>query len=193
MREQLFTTHEISTMLQVDPSTASKWIDKGMLLAFRTPGGHRRVRASDLRSFLVTHGMPIPDELGSGVIKLLVVDDEQPTLDAIRRALKAHAEQFNVTTTTSGIEALLLMAETKPNAMLIDLNMPDLDGIEVVRRVREREQFKAVKLLTMTARHSAQAEAAAMAAGALACLHKPVTAAMLLELLGQSQPSAARR
>jgi excisionase family DNA binding protein len=42
--DPLYTTHDISRLLQVDPSTVSKWIDRGILLAFRTPGGHRRVR-----------------------------------------------------------------------------------------------------------------------------------------------------
>ena len=59
--DQLFTTHDISRLLQVDPSTVSKWIDRGILMAFRTPGGHRRVRSGDLRSFLIAHQMPIPD------------------------------------------------------------------------------------------------------------------------------------
>lgn len=180
MREELFTTHDISTMLQVDPSTVSKWIDKGMLLAFRTPGGHRRVRASDLRAFLHAHQMPVPDELGSAVFSLLVVDDEQPTLDAIRRTLKPQSAVVSVVTTTSGVEALLLMAESKPNGMLIDLNMPDLDGLEVVRRVRARDQFASIKLVTMTGRHSPQTVQDATAAGATACLAKPITADAVL-------------
>src|SRR5688500_20273346 len=56
--DQLYTTHDISRLLQVDPSTVSKWIDRGILMAFRTPGGHRRVRSADLRTFLITHQMP---------------------------------------------------------------------------------------------------------------------------------------
>ena len=46
--DQLYTTHDISRLLQVDPSTVSKWIDRGILMAFRTPGGHRRVRSADI-------------------------------------------------------------------------------------------------------------------------------------------------
>ncbi len=61
--ERLYTTHDISRLIQVDPSTVSKWIDKGILVAFRTPGGHRRVKSGDLRTFLVSHQMPIPHEL----------------------------------------------------------------------------------------------------------------------------------
>ncbi len=47
-RPKPLTTHDIARMLQVDASTITKWIDKNLLLAYRTPGGHRRVRTSDL-------------------------------------------------------------------------------------------------------------------------------------------------
>ena len=55
----LFTTHEVAQMLQVDASTIAKWIDQGKLTAFRTPGGHRRVREQDLRAFCERFQMPI--------------------------------------------------------------------------------------------------------------------------------------
>src|SRR5512145_3304763 len=106
--DRIYTTHDIARLLQVDPSTVSKWIDRGILLAFRTPGGHRRVRSTDLRTFLIAHQMPVPDELGSGVVRLLIVDDEKPVLDAMRRAFKPYSAQVDATTTTSGVEALLL-------------------------------------------------------------------------------------
>src|SRR4051794_24758012 len=94
--DNLFTTHDISRMLQVDPSTVSKWIDRGVLIAFRTPGGHRRVRSGDLRSFLLAHQMPVPEELGSDVIRLLVVDDEKQVLDTIKRQFKPYAGQIEL-------------------------------------------------------------------------------------------------
>src|SRR6185503_15691604 len=112
--DRLYTTHDISRLLQVDPSTVSKWIDRGILLAFRTPGGHRRVRSADLRSFLIAHQMPVPEELGSGVVKLLVVDDEKPVLEGLKRVFKPYANQVDITTTTSGVEALLLVSEQRP-------------------------------------------------------------------------------
>ncbi|MFL5321927.1 MAG: response regulator [Myxococcaceae bacterium] len=180
--DNLFTTHDISRMLQVDPSTVSKWIDRGMLIAFRTPGGHRRVRSGDLRSFLLAHQMPVPEELGSDVIRLLVVDDEKQVLDTIKRQFKPYAGQIELTVTTSGIEAVLLVAETKPHGVLIDLNMPDLDGYEVVRRISARKQFEGVRLITMTARHSQETVAESLKAGAAACLPKPLQVEAVLDL-----------
>jgi excisionase family DNA binding protein len=194
--EELYTTHDLSRMLQVDPSTISKWIDRGMLIAFRTPGGHRRVRTSDLRSFLIAHQMPVPDELGSGTVKLLAVDDEKPVLDALRRAFKPYQPSVEITTTTSGVEALLLVSEQKPHGMLIDLNMPDLDGLEVCRRIRTRKQFEGVRLITMTARPNQDMVDQSLKAGAIACLGKPLEVEKVLELfklpLAMSAPAAKK-
>lgn len=61
----LLTTHDVAELLQMDPSTISKWIDKGILTAFRTPGKHRRVFTSDLLDFLKAYKMPIPARLGA--------------------------------------------------------------------------------------------------------------------------------
>lgn len=191
--DQLFTTHDISRLLQVDPSTVSKWIDRGILMAFRTPGGHRRVRSSDLRSFLIAHQMPIPDELGSQLVRLLVVDDEKPVLEAMKRAFKPYANQVEVTTTTSGVEALLAVSESKPHGMLIDLNMPDIDGLEVVRRIRARRQLEGVRLITMTARHTQEQVDASLKAGAVACLPKPVDVQQVVDLFRVPIALNARR
>lgn len=180
--DQLYTTHDISRLLQVDPSTVSKWIDRGILMAFRTPGGHRRVRSSDLRTFLIAHQMPVPEELGSQVVRLLVVDDEKPVLDSMKRTFKPFSNQVELITTTSGIEALLLVSEQKPHGMLVDLNMPDIDGLEVCRRIRARKQLESVRLITMTARHTQEMVDASMKAGAVACLPKPVDAQQVVDL-----------
>jgi len=180
--EQLYTTHDISRLLQVDPSTVSKWIDRGILVAFRTPGGHRRVRSGDLRTFLIAHEMPVPEELGSATVKLLIVDDEKPVLDAIKRAFKPFASQVELTTTSSGVEALLAVSELKPHGMLIDLNMPEVDGLEVCRRIRARKQLESVKLITMTGRHTQDLIDQSLKAGAVACLGKPVDPQQVLEL-----------
>ncbi len=180
--DQLYTTHDISRLLQVDPSTVSKWIDRGILLAFRTPGGHRRVRAADLRTFLIAHQMPVPEELGSAVIKLIVVDDEKSVLEGLKRAFKPYAAQVELVTTSSGVEALLMVSEQRPHGLLIDLNMPDLDGLEVCRRIRARKQLEGVRLITMTGRHTPEVVDASLKAGAVACLAKPIDVQQVLDV-----------
>ncbi len=126
--------------------------------------------------------MPVPEELGSGVIRLLVVDDEKPVLDGLKRAFKAFDAQVEVTITTSGVEALLLVSEQKPHGLLVDLSMPDLNGFEVCRRIRLRQQLESVKLITMSARHSPELVDQSIKAGAVACLSKPVDPQRVMDL-----------
>jgi|SRR5262249_49994620 len=180
--DPLYTTHDISRLLQVDPSTVSKWIDRGILLAFRTPGGHRRVRGADLRTFLIAHQMPLPDELGSPAVRLLAVDGEKHELESLRRSFRARAPQLELTTTPSGVEALLLISELKPHGMLIDLHLPDMDGLEICRRIRARKALEGVRLLTMTRRHGPEAVDLSLKSGAVACFAKPVDVEAVVEL-----------
>jgi excisionase family DNA binding protein len=184
--EPLYTTHEISAFLQMDPSTIAKWINKGLLAAFRTPGGHRRVRATDLRTFLLAHQMPIPKELGGESVSLVVVDDEKPVLDAIKRAFKPFAAQTTLTFTTSGVEGLLLVADLKPHGLLLDLCMDELDGLEVCRRIRAQKSLAAVKIITMTGRYTEQLVRDCAKAGAVGCLAKPVDPEVVLRFFGVS-------
>src|SRR5690242_14023312 len=80
--DQLLTSHEVGSLLQMDPSSVVKWVNDGILPAYRTPGGHRRIRSSDLLVFLRTHSMYIPDALRGGGIKVLLVDDDTSLLQS---------------------------------------------------------------------------------------------------------------
>jgi excisionase family DNA binding protein len=188
--DKLYTTYDVANLLQVDASTVSKWIDRSILLAFRTPGGHRRVRAGDLRNFLISHQMPVPAELGIGMWRLVIVDDSEDVLAGLRRAFKPHSDKVDVITTTSGVEAVLLVSELVPAGLLLDLKIPDLDGLEVCRRLRARKSMDGLTLITMTSKHTPEAVAASRKAGAVACLPKPVQVDQVLELLRTSEASA---
>ncbi len=56
--DQLLTSTQVGNLLQVNPSSVKKWVNDGHIIAFRTPGGHRRIRASDLVMFLDHHKRP---------------------------------------------------------------------------------------------------------------------------------------
>lgn len=180
--DPLFTTHDVARMLQVDPSTVSKWIDKQTLIAYRTPGGHRRVRRGDLLTFLRAHEMPIPAEVAGDELSLLVIDDDRQVLDALKRAFKPHGNRVSLTLTTSAIDGVLLTPELRPHGVLVDITMPDLDGFEVCRRIHAHKGLGGIKLVAMTASHTKATVEKALAAGALACLAKPVDPAELLNL-----------
>jgi excisionase family DNA binding protein len=189
--DRLYTTHDISQMLQVDPSTVSKWIDRNILLAFRTPGGHRRVRAADLRSFLISHEMPVPDELGGDIVRLLLVDADKALLELTRKAFKGMGGSVDLVATSSGLEGLLLATESKPHGLLVDLGLTDVDAMELVRRIHAHRPLEGVRIITMVAQHTPELVQASLDAGAIACLPKPLDPTAVLELF--RVPLALRR
>lgn len=83
--DQLYTTHEIAILTQMDPSTVAKWIDKGLLVAFRTPGRHRRVREDELAFFLLKYSMPLPEELDCYRVSLKA-RLQQAKIEALKKA-----------------------------------------------------------------------------------------------------------
>src|SRR5438132_9481842 len=73
----IYTTHEVSRLLQVNPRSVINWIDQSLLDSYRTPGGHRRIRRDDLLAFLRKHQIPTPASLVDGSFRVLIVDDEE--------------------------------------------------------------------------------------------------------------------
>ncbi len=61
MTEQLFTTDDISKMLQVSKSTIKRWTEEGKLSCFRTPGGHRKFKQSSIQEFISRYHYEIED------------------------------------------------------------------------------------------------------------------------------------
>ncbi|MFO0735308.1 MAG: response regulator [Labilithrix sp.] len=182
--DQLLTSSEVGELLQVNPSSVKKWVDDGLLLAFRTPGGHRRIRAADLVSFLVRHEMPIPVDLQDAAKKrLLIVDDETDQLKALARSFKRFADRVEVTTTSNGIDALVLVGSFHPHAVLLDVYMPGIDGLEVCRRLKKNPATKDVQVYVVSGAFTSALEQKALEAGAVKCLPKPIDAKQVLSLM----------
>ncbi len=100
-------------------------------------------------------------------LRILVVDDER----SIRRFLKASlGSQFVIFEATTGEEALAAVAADRPDVILLDLGLPDMDGIEVTRRLREWTQ---IPIIVVSVREQEQDKIAALDAGADDYLTKP--------------------
>lgn len=187
--DSLLTSHQAGSLLQVNPSSINKWVKEGRIPAFRTPGGHRRIRAGDLVSFLRQHQMPVPKPLVSAARKrLLIVDDDPKQLASFERALKPYAGRVEVTLVDNGVEALVKVGSVKPNMIVLDVFMPHLDGIEVCRRLRANEDTSSIDIVIASGQLNPDLEKKALEAGARRCLSKPIKIDTLLADLGIQEP-----
>lgn len=182
--DTLLTSHEVGVLLQLNASTVVKWVNDGILPAYRTAGGHRRIRSADLLTFLKEQGMFVPKQLrGAGPRKVYMIDDDKGLLTSFSRAMRTYKDRIDLQTFDSGIEALLRIGAERPDSLILDVNMPNLDGTEVLKRIKENEATRAIEVVVITGNTDADIEKKMLALGARAVLKKPVAAADVVELV----------
>jgi excisionase family DNA binding protein len=186
MRDKtVFTTFEAAKLCQVSPLSIINWVNAGRLPAFRTPGGHRRIRRDDLVRFMRENGIPLPEQLrdGSGRSRVLVVDDEASIREVLSEHLSTRSNAYEVMTATDGFEAGRLMATFRPDVVLLDLRMPGLDGFQVCRTIKADPETARVVVIAMTGYYTAETEARILECGAVRCFAKPVEPSALANFI----------
>jgi two-component system response regulator VicR len=148
--EKIYTTYQIGKFCQVNIRTVIRWIETGKLKAYSTPGGHRRVKWSDLINFLNQNKMPIPQELEEArKKKILVVDRDVDFLSNSSKIL-ASIPDTDTKTTNSGFDAGMIIAEWLPDLVLMDFSLPGLNGFEVTRKMKENPRLKRIPVVAVT-------------------------------------------
>jgi len=172
----VFTTFEAAKLCHVSPLSIINWVNAGRLPAFRTPGGHRRIRREDLVRFMRDTGMPLPEELreGSGRPRVLVVDDEASIREVLTEHLTTREKPYEVMAAADGFEAGRLVATFKPDVVLLDLRMPGMDGFQVCRTVKADPETSNTVVIAMTGYYTPETEARILECGAMRCIAKPI-------------------
>src|SRR3989441_11122345 len=104
--KSIFTTHEVSHLLHVNPRSVINWIEQNLLASYRTPGGHRRIRREDLLAFLRKHQIPVPASLVEGKFNILIVEDEEEIAKLLRTFLDRQGN-YAIHSASDGISALI--------------------------------------------------------------------------------------
>lgn len=175
-RRAFYTTGDVARLCQVTKRTVITWIDSGKLKGYRMPGGrHRRVTAENLAEFMKRHG--IPDlERHLPRRRILVVDDDPDFAGLLEDALQ---DRYDVSTARSGLDAVTRMAEFQPDLVLLDVRLPDVNGLEVCRHFREKSGGPKPAIFVMSAYGNELGRGALRKSGADDFLSKPVRIADL--------------
>lgn len=116
-------------------------------------------------------------------LKILIAEDNDVNIGAIGDYLRDRGYQIVVA--RNGREALALVAETRPDVILMDIQMPEMDGIEAMRRLRALPEFRATPIIALTALAMPGDRERCLAAGANEYLSKPVSLHDLLETIAR--------
>jgi MSHA biogenesis protein MshE len=120
--------------------------------------------------------------------RILAVDDQPANLALLRRVLEP--EGFEVREARSGAEALAVVQETAPDLILLDMHLPDMHGLDVLRRLRESSKGAAVRVAAMSALAGRDDREAWMRAGFVGVVEKPIVVKAFTEEIRGWLPGA---
>jgi excisionase family DNA binding protein len=151
--EDILTVFKASQYCKVSPKTIINWIESGHIPAYKTVGGHRRIKQTDLIAFMNRQGIPVPE--GSEPIderrRILVVDDDPIIVETIVQSLEEDEHDYEVVSASDGFEAGLQVNHFKPHLVILDIMMPDIKGYEVCRKIKGNEETKDIRIIVLSA------------------------------------------
>jgi two-component system, OmpR family, response regulator len=176
----VFTTGEAAKICKVSQQTIIRCFDNGSLKGFRVPGSRfRRIPRDLLYAFMKDNGIPT-DALESGKRKVLIVDDDQELVELMVDVF-ARDGRFDIKTANNGFDAGMLVKEFRPDLVVLDVMLPDINGREVCQRVRLDPTMETVKIICISGMIERDKIADLQAAGANDFMNKPFAVEALLE------------
>jgi len=176
---RIYSALEVANICGVVNQTAINWIKSDYLKAFMTPGGQYRVYSDDLYQFLQARGMRIPDELreSHGVedraSSLLIVDDDKPLNDLLKKYFERTRPDLNLYQAFDGFEAGRLVSEVKPGIVILDINLPGIDGYKLCKQIKSEPSLGNPVIVAISGYDVPEMEKRIMRDGADAFLAKP--------------------
>ncbi len=144
------TTFETSRLCGVVHTTIIRWIKDGKLKAYETPGGHRRIQIEDLLAFMKHYNMPIPAAFPKNMPSIMALDDNKQILSMIRKAFETFASDIELYTTSNPVEAMVMLGNHPADLLILDVIMPAMDGIQVCKTLKTREETAKMKIIVIT-------------------------------------------
>lgn len=162
--DDLMTTREAGEKLGVAVRTVQLWVEAGLLPAWRTAGGHRRIARGAVEALMAERATvlqpspPAPNGAGT-LLRVLVVEDDPIMLRLTTQVIAAWKLPLDLCTATNGFEGLLRIGEVRPDLVITDLNMPGMDGFQMLQSLKRPgsgyESLKVVVISALNAREVA--------------------------------------
>ena len=177
--KDLFTTGEAADICKVSQQTIIRCFDSGRLEGFRVPGSRfRRIPRQSLVKFMRENKIPL-DAIESGKRKILIVDDDVEIVELMVDVLERDG-RFEVKTASSGYEAGLVTEKFRPELILLDYMLPDVNGNIVCQTIKKNPEFENIKIIIVSGVVKQDEIAQLLKSGAEDFIRKPFDIAELI-------------
>lgn len=175
---EYLSTRDAATALGLSLGTVQKMVETGVLEAWKTEGGHRRIPHSAIRDYLAQRQGSKP----AGTMLDVLVAEDDPTLQALYRgAFEKWDLPLSVRLVDNGFDGLLAVGNRQPDVLITDLMMPGLDGFDMIRRLRSRKDLTNMEIVVVSAMEPEQIADKGGVPSDIAVFRKPIP---LVEIKG---------
>ena len=189
IQKSFCTTREAATLLGVSVGTVQLWVESGLLQAWKTAGGHRRVLRDSVNGLLhkqpepAAHPVSAPAPLSAvRRLRVMVVEDDTALLRLYEVNMLRWPMAPDVVPVDSAVNALLMIGRAPPDLLVMDLHMPGMDGFRMLREMRSSPEVSNTTIVVVTGLDAvAVAERGGVPPG-IEVLAKPVPFGRLLEI-----------
>lgn len=148
--KQVFTTGEAAEVCKVSQQTIIRCFDSGRLHGFRVPGSRfRRIPRDELIKFMRDNGIPTDEFATTGKQRILVVDDD-PNIVELFVDLLGDDPRFEIKTAMTGYDAGIATEQFKPDLIILDYMLPDINGNIVCKTIRENGELVNTRIIIVS-------------------------------------------
>ena len=192
--DDLMTTREAGETLGVAVRTIQLWVEAGILPAWRTAGGHRRIARASVEKLMAERAQMLSPVQPTAVVtdpvdlplKLLVVEDDPDLLQLFALVVEGWTFPVQLTQAGDGFDGLLAIGQTRPDMVVTDLNMPGMDGFQMLRALqRPGSGFESLVIVVVSALDSDAIKARGGLPQDVAFFQKPIDYTRLENLVRQ--------
>ena len=182
--DDVLSTREAAEKLGVALRTVQLWVESGVLPAWKTAGGHRRISRAAVERLIGERqaallGAPVvvvtDGSAAASRLRVMVVEDEPETLRLFSMVIEGWDLPVEVMPAANGFEALLGMGQQCPDLLVTDLNMPGMDGFKMIRSLRAAgSAYDGMQIVVVTALDEADIVSRGGLPANVRVFHKPV-------------------
>jgi len=182
--KKLFTTGQAATICNISQQTIIRCFDSGKLEGFKIPGSKfRRIPYENLLRFMKDNGIPL-DNIEADKKKILLVDDDPEIIELLYDVLSRDA-RFEITTASTGYEAGMATQQFKPDLIILDYMLPDVNGNVVCKAVKSNPDFKDTKVIIVSGVINPEEIDGLLEAGAEKFINKPFSVTELVSTVSE--------
>jgi two-component system OmpR family response regulator len=147
--KELFTTGEAADLCSLSQQTIIRCFDSGRLRGFRIPGSKfRKIPRDSLLKFMRENNIPMMN-IQSGKKRLLIVDDDAEIVELMSDVLIRDG-RFEIKTASTGYDAGIMTQKFRPDLILLDYMLPDVNGNIVCKTIKQDPEFSSTRIIIIS-------------------------------------------